>query len=261
VTLLNYHFTITNGCKSSTKYHNQWSLDNPEMDGKNIHPRICELVDHIEPSKLENFYKYRSKSRSLPSIILRQQEQAAKRKRDDLEEDDNEEEEEEREEDHTPREARRHRPTRRAATKHTQSSSPPKKQKSQDSTKNESEQCHTDTSQKLGFDRTKRIMITSTLKGTSKLRQQSPSRSGNKKRRARIKHVSSPFILNTEEDGYKANEALQHLPSNYKVKIFNRKSGRILQGNEAVSLKNLPSLLRRHAEYEPLIPSPRLFDM
>ena len=51
---------------------------------------------------------------------------------------------------------------------------------------------------------------------------------------------------------------LRHLGSTTKVKIFDRRTGKILEGDEAVEVQHLSSLLQQHAEYEPIIPPPNL---
>eukprot|EP00804_Cyclotella_cryptica_P000783 CCRYP_001050-RA/>CCRYP_001050-RA protein AED:0.03 eAED:0.03 QI:167/1/1/1/0.66/0.5/4/169/866 len=51
-------------------------------------------------------------------------------------------------------------------------------------------------------------------------------------------------------------EGLRHLPLDAKIEIFNRRTGRIMRGEDAVSLKDLPAALMEHAEYEPIVPPP-----
>jgi BRK domain len=51
---------------------------------------------------------------------------------------------------------------------------------------------------------------------------------------------------------------LSHLHSTTRVKIFDRKTGKILEGDDAVQVQHLPGLLQRHAEYEPIIPPPNI---
>ena len=60
--------------------------------------------------------------------------------------------------------------------------------------------------------------------------------------------VLPPIVL----DGPGIPTGLEHLDPNAQVQIFDRKSGFILK--DRVSVKALPSLLRQHAEYEPIIP-------
>ena len=84
-----------------------------------------------------------------------------------------------------------------------------------------------------------------------------PSLPQQEQRKAPMTQVLPPFILGSHAEGQeKTHEALRHLSPNSRVEIFNRKNGRILKGNDAVLVKDLQSVLRRHAEYEPIIPQP-----
>lgn len=47
---------------------------------------------------------------------------------------------------------------------------------------------------------------------------------------------------------------LQHLSPDTKVDIFDRKTCKILKGEDGICVKDLPTVLRYHAEYEPIIP-------
>ncbi len=234
----------------------QWTLDNPQMSGKNIHPRFCELVDDIEPSILEDFYKNRAKNRSLPSIVLRQIERAKRKRGEDDPPADEGQGRKRPAVSLEPQERRGQRPTRRAAAsrKKSQDSSvslaPNKKQKARNERGKNS-------ASKVSFGKMKKVLITSSIEGS--LRQHPfDQRDSHHKGASKIKnYVSPPFVLSSQEDNSKDHEALQHLPPNYKVEIFNRKNGRILKGKHAVPLKDLPSILMRHAEYEPIIPSPK----
>ena len=77
------------------------------------------------------------------------------------------------------------------------------------------------------------------------------------------KHMSQPLLppvrLNDEDDSV-LPESLQHLPGDFKIEIFNRKTGRVLSGEDAVSIHLLPSVLRKHAEYEPIVPPPKMLE-
>ncbi len=77
------------------------------------------------------------------------------------------------------------------------------------------------------------------------------------------KHVSQPLLppvcLNDEDDSV-LPETLQHLPGDFKIEIFNRKTGRVLSGEDAVSIDLLPSVLRKHSEYEPIVPPPKMLE-
>ncbi|KAL3808866.1 hypothetical protein ACHAXA_004153 [Cyclostephanos tholiformis] len=49
---------------------------------------------------------------------------------------------------------------------------------------------------------------------------------------------------------------LHHLPPDTKIDIFNRRTGKIMKGEDAILLKDLSNELMAHAEYEPIIPPP-----
>ena len=49
-------------------------------------------------------------------------------------------------------------------------------------------------------------------------------------------------------------KGLRSLPSNTKIEIFNRRTGKIMKGDKAILLKDLPRVLIDHAEYEPIVP-------
>eukprot|EP00551_Chaetoceros_affinis_P011635 CAMPEP_0203664874 /NCGR_PEP_ID=MMETSP0090-20130426/2203_1 /ASSEMBLY_ACC=CAM_ASM_001088 /TAXON_ID=426623 /ORGANISM="Chaetoceros affinis, Strain CCMP159" /LENGTH=794 /DNA_ID=CAMNT_0050528265 /DNA_START=163 /DNA_END=2547 /DNA_ORIENTATION=+ len=240
-----------------------WTLDNPQMNGRNIHPRFCELLDEIDPLVIHEFYKNRSRNRSLPSIVRRQIERANKRKRG--EDDPSPVEQDDRKQaaiSSEPR-TRGRPPTRQAAAlrKRNQDSSssvvstaPVKKRQK---TGHENGGRSSRSSSKLSSSKRKKVLITSSIKGSL---QQYPSAplDEQQKRVSKSNHlVSPPFILPSQGDNYKNNAALQHLPPNYKVEVFNRKNGRILKGKHAIAVKDLHAVLMRHAEYEPIIPPPK----
>jgi hypothetical protein len=69
--------------------------------------------------------------------------------------------------------------------------------------------------------------------------------------------IHAPVTLHQETVGSKVNlllSGVSHLPADTKIEIFNRKTGRIMRGDEAVLLKDLPAVLLDHAEYEPIVP-------
>jgi len=47
---------------------------------------------------------------------------------------------------------------------------------------------------------------------------------------------------------------IRHLPPDTRIDIFNRKTGKIMSGDESIILSDLPSQLMNHAEYEPIVP-------
>ena len=211
------------------------------MNGKSIHPRFCELLDKIAPEEVERFYKYRSRGRSLPSIILRQQEQGRREKKHD-------------EKGQTEEVSRQHpqRSTRRTSSKATQRSALPPSKKARISS-----QSNTSPRKLGGLSKTKRVIITSSVKDYARTLLQ-PSLPQQEQKKAPMTQVLPPFILRShaEDQEKMQHEALRHLSPNSRVEIFNRKNGRILKGNDAVLVKDLQSVLRRHAEYEPIIPQP-----
>ncbi|KAL7482837.1 hypothetical protein ACHAW6_008497 [Cyclotella cf. meneghiniana] len=90
--------------------------------------------------------------------------------------------------------------------------------------------------------------------------------------RGRSVPVLDPILVKTSgahlgEDDSKIHchwlvpEGLRHLPPVTKIEIFNRRTGRIMKGEEAISLKDLPAALIEHAEYEPIVPPPANTDI
>ena len=68
---------------------------------------------------------------------------------------------------------------------------------------------------------------------------------------------SSP-VDNDTAIGLSVPKAARHLPLESKVDIFDRKTGRVLSGRSAVSVRDLASVLRTHASYEPIVPPPAI---
>jgi hypothetical protein len=81
--------------------------------------------------------------------------------------------------------------------------------------------------------------------------------------------VLDPILLQTSQEFFAGGEvdsnkmklkilpdSIRHLPADTKVEIFNRKTGRIMRGDDAILLSDLPAALMDHAEYEPIIPAP-----
>ena len=48
--------------------------------------------------------------------------------------------------------------------------------------------------------------------------------------------------------------SLSHLPPDTEIEIFNRKTGKIMRGKDAILLKDLSKELMEHCEYEPIVP-------
>lgn len=69
------------------------------------------------------------------------------------------------------------------------------------------------------------------------------------KRRSRTSVSLPPALLLDSQAQNSIPKALVHLPITEKVDIFNRKTGRIMND---IPISELPSLLRDHAEYEPI---------
>lgn len=88
------------------------------------------------------------------------------------------------------------------------------------------------------------------------------------KTRDNILPVLNPVLLHPGgNDGHlvgdrnEKNDHLQLLPIGLrqlspetKIEIFNRRTGKIMKGDNAVLLSNLPKALMDHAEYEPIVP-------
>jgi hypothetical protein len=100
-----------------------------------------------------------------------------------------------------------------------------------------------------------------------KLKDLNPGR-----RRVRLRGSSvpvlDPILIQTsstyfagKDEGDKKNslkllvpESLRHLDSDTKIEIFNRRTGKIMRGEESISLSDLPAALMDHPEYEPIVP-------
>jgi len=74
----------------------------------------------------------------------------------------------------------------------------------------------------------------------------------------------SPEILHPQANDHHFFEPLgsfSHLQPDSRVDIFNKKTGRIMKGENGIKVKDLTNALSNHAEYEPIIrqhPSPQL---
>ena len=207
------------------------------MKSKNIHPRFCELVDKMDQSEVELLYKNRAKNRSLPGIILRQQVKEV-------------DQEVEIEKDPSilsksfDGNKKMKRPTRQAVFKskilHDQTSSNEPKQRER----------NTMTCKKRR--KIVEVTISSTLKddflhqGLTIARKMTSSKS---------KHLEPALNINNLEETLKNNYVTKSLPPDNKVDVFDRKTGRVLKGDNGIPLKDLASQLSQHAEYEPLLPN------
>jgi len=73
-------------------------------------------------------------------------------------------------------------------------------------------------------------------------------------------HVSllPPLLLNSSDNlkCFETTESLRHLQPDLVIDIFNRKTGRIMRGENGVKVRELAPVLRSHAEYEPIVPLP-----
>jgi len=67
-----------------------------------------------------------------------------------------------------------------------------------------------------------------------------------------------PVLLDSSDNHkcFQPSETLRHLQPDLVIDIFNRKTGRIMRGENGIKVKELAPILRSHAEYEPLIPPP-----
>jgi len=71
-----------------------------------------------------------------------------------------------------------------------------------------------------------------------------------------LENLLPPILLRRAKDGYCTTmpKFLHHLvSSNGRVEIFNRKTGKIMKGEQSVPVKNLVNELQAHSEYEPII--------
>jgi hypothetical protein len=68
-----------------------------------------------------------------------------------------------------------------------------------------------------------------------------------------VRRILPPIVM--EGEGSALPGPLSHLPPDLKVDVFNLRTGKVMSGNEAVALRDLPELLQ-FAEYEPIIPPP-----
>ncbi len=66
-----------------------------------------------------------------------------------------------------------------------------------------------------------------------------------------------PPILIERCSGKFTASMLRSLSKDARVEIFNRKTGRIMRGDEAIPIKGLVRALQEHAEYEPILPCPK----
>mmetsp|Transcript_25617 Transcript_25617/g.51366 ORF Transcript_25617/g.51366 Transcript_25617/m.51366 type:complete len:768 (-) Transcript_25617:79-2382(-) len=73
--------------------------------------------------------------------------------------------------------------------------------------------------------------------------------------------ISAPVILHPKKaDNNKVElllSGMSHLPPDTKIEVFNRKTGLVMRGDEAILLKDLPAALLNHADYEPIVPTPQ----
>lgn len=71
--------------------------------------------------------------------------------------------------------------------------------------------------------------------------------------------TSAPVILHSKKaDNNKVElllSGMSHLPPDTKIEVLNRKTGRVMRGDEAILLKDLPAALLNHADYEPIVPT------
>ena len=73
--------------------------------------------------------------------------------------------------------------------------------------------------------------------------------------------TAAPVILHPKKaDNNKVElllSGISHLTPDTKIEVFNRKTGRVMRGDEAILLQDLPEELLNHAEYEPIVPTPQ----
>lgn len=207
------------------------------MKSKNIHPRFCELVDKLDQSEVELLYKNRAKGRSLPGIILRQQEKdqgaeiSVDINRPNLSKS-----------AHETKNLKR--PTRQAVLK--------SKVLHDRILSNEPKQIERNTIARKKRQKTVEVTISSTLKDDFLHRDFKVAR---KMTSSKSKHLVPALNMNNIEEVLKKNHFTKSLPPDMKVDVFDRKTGRVLNGDNSIPLKDLALQLRRHVEYEPLLPN------
>eukprot|EP00978_Attheya_sp_CCMP212_P048030 scaffold463156_cov55-Attheya_sp.AAC.2 len=76
------------------------------------------------------------------------------------------------------------------------------------------------------------------------------------KRRRQNRTPVLPSILLVPHNPLEIPQSLRHLNPDTKIEIFNRRTGMVMCGNDAICVKDLPEALLDHAEYEPIIPPP-----
>lgn len=194
------------------------------------------------------FYYRHNRSRGLPDIILRQQQEQTKKRKIDGE----------KIADDTSRQVKISRETGTGSSKSRRGGKPTSSlMGKQHKTTTSKPKPQAGSSSKEH--KTKKVLITSTMKeSTRSLLEPSTiaAHQASRKSQPTMANTLHPFILDSNGGSKKLHEMLRHLPSDYKVEIFDRKNGRILKGDDRVSIHDLPLVLRRHAEYEPLIPPP-----
>lgn len=74
----------------------------------------------------------------------------------------------------------------------------------------------------------------------------------------RVPRPLPPILLETTNPK-KLPATLRRFDPNTRIDIFNRKTGKILSGEDSIRIRDLPQALLLHAEYEPIVPfSPSL---
>jgi hypothetical protein len=69
-----------------------------------------------------------------------------------------------------------------------------------------------------------------------------------------IPRLLPPIVLETRNPN-KVPPSLQRFDPNTRVDIFNKKTGKIMSGEDAICIRDLPEALLLHAEYEPIVPA------
>lgn len=71
----------------------------------------------------------------------------------------------------------------------------------------------------------------------------------------RVPRPLRPILLEATKE-HELPPSLRHLDPNARVDIFNRKTGKIMSGEQAIQVRDLPEALLLHSEYEPIVPPP-----
>lgn len=93
----------------------------------------------------------------------------------------------------------------------------------------------------------------SNTKGARQFSHEKP-RLGAQQLKPMQKGMLPPIVLDSSGRSDEVPEALSAFPVSMAIDIFDRKSGKVLEGQNAVKIRDLAETLRRFPEYEPIMP-------